>query len=579
MAGPGTFPTALGGTRHACTQIGHERDVCRSVGARGVGRGIGGGAELGRHGAAQHDTRATSTSGQLWRWSVRRHPRPMRMTTRAAALLCVGALLTGACTAEPDPKVASSATPAVQPEPEPEVQPEPEPEPTEEPREPLDPVGDPLDLDRVDVQLLTVDEGVLFGRELRDIQPEQGERAVQIAERLIADHLDAAWFDAETRFTDAAAAALLSPRALEVMDSDTAAALGALDLEPEQVSATASRIGHIVLGVDDRVDSVTASWTMTAQLTSDTDETSTLRSDGAAVLVPREDGWEAIAAEATTALDGQVLATGRVREPFTDDGGIVTFGVLGSDEGPPHRPGDPTRGRADGIHVVALDESTGRATIASIPRDTVHKGGRLNRFMALQGPAVMADELGQFAGLELDHWLMTTFQGVIGMVNSVGPVATEITVPMRDRAAQTDFDVGWRDLGGIGALAFLRDRNSVPGGDFGRSANHGRFMGFAAAHMSEREPGLRDATRLAASISRHTITDIPPSQTMPMVLLALELDPAALRLDPVGGGTGNIGGASVVIAAPGDIFGRIARGEVGVDPPDPAPEADDDAEG
>lgn len=238
--------------------------------------------------------------------------------------------------------------------------------------------------------------------------------------------------------------------------------------------------------------------------------------------------------------------------------------VIGSDIGMPYRSGDPLRGRADGLHLVAVDTAEHRATIVSIPRDTLVAGSKVNAHLAFGGPDNLVRQVERFAGFDIDYWALTTFRGIEEMTRVMGGVEIEIERPMYDRFSGSSFDPGLMRLQGPGALAFVRDRKSHPDGDFSRTRNQGRFM--AAAHRQLREEGadLRTLLHRTALFARTTVSNIPQSDLLPLALLAVRIHPDDVALVPLQGSFGTTGGgASIVHLQPGDAFERIRGGRIG----------------
>lgn len=91
-------------------------------------------------------------------------------------------------------------------------------------------------------------------------------------------------------------------------------------------------------------------------------------------------GGVVMVALALLALGAVALSTYRtvLRPAYARDGIFVVL-VVGSDAGAPYRPGDPLRGRADAIHLVAVDVDARRATVVDIPRDSVIGAPRSTR--------------------------------------------------------------------------------------------------------------------------------------------------------------------------------------------------------
>lgn len=252
-----------------------------------------------------------------------------------------------------------------------------------------------------------------------------------------------------------------------------------------------------------------------------------------------------------------------VRPAFGGDGLLVIL-AIGSDTGPPHRPGDPLHGRADGVHLLAVDPATRRATIVNIPRDSLVSGSKLTDLLTRQGPEGLTATMTAFTGVEIDYWALMTFQSIEKAVAGLGGVEVTIEQPMHDPFSGSNFEPGPRRLSGHEALAFVRDRKSVPGGDFGRTRNHGRLLRAAHAQLREQSTALPALTRKVGLFSRTTVTNIPASELLNLAFLALAIDPAHVRQDALEGsfGTGP-GGSSAVHLRTGGSFERIRAGQVG----------------
>lgn len=251
-----------------------------------------------------------------------------------------------------------------------------------------------------------------------------------------------------------------------------------------------------------------------------------------------------------------------VRPSYEADGILVVL-AIGSDIGMPYRSGDPLRGRADGLHVIAVDPASRRATIVDIPRDSLIGGRKVNGHLAVGGPERLVGQIEAYTGLDIDYWALTTFRGIEEMTRVLGGVEIDIERRMVDRFSGSNFAPGRQRLEGAEALAFVRNRKSLPDGDFGRTRNQGRFM--VATHRELVAAGLdlRDVASHAALFARTTVSDIPPADLLPLALLALRIDPADVHHVPLSGGVGTSGGASVVHLRPGDTFERIRAGQVG----------------
>jgi LCP family protein required for cell wall assembly len=266
-------------------------------------------------------------------------------------------------------------------------------------------------------------------------------------------------------------------------------------------------------------------------------------------------------------LAGNVAAMTTYRadvRPTYGGEGLLTILVLGSDVGWPDRPGDETRGRADGLHLIAVDVGQRRATVVSVPRDALIGGRKVNAHLALGGPEAMVAQMEAYTGVDIAYWALTSFLGLQSLVEAMGGVEIEVERRMSSPEAGADLHPGQQRLGGHDALAFSRDRKSQPRGDFDRTRNQGRLIAAAHAQMQSQQRDLVTLTRLSSAFIRHTHTNIPREEVMPLALLAAEIPPDQVRLVPLAGGFGTTrGGASIVHLDTGGIFDRIREGHVG----------------
>lgn len=244
--------------------------------------------------------------------------------------------------------------------------------------------------------------------------------------------------------------------------------------------------------------------------------------------------------------------------------GLLTILAIGSDIGPPHRPGDPLRGRADGVHLIAVDVSARRATVVNIPRDTLIAGRKLSDSLLPLGPDGFTATVAAFTGVRIDYWALMTFRSIENVIDGIGGVDVHVDHPMHDPFSGSDFVVGPQRLAGHQALSYVRDRSSVPGGDFARTRHHGNLMRFTHAQVRGSGTDLPELARLVALFSRNTVTSIPRSQLLPLARLALQIEPANVLQVSLQGSFGTSPtGSSIVHLQPGDAFARINAGQVG----------------
>ena len=223
--------------------------------------------------------------------------------------------------------------------------------------------------------------------------------------------------------------------------------------------------------------------------------------------------------------------------------------AIGSDA----RPGqEPRSTRADSIHLIGMDLRRRRATILGFPRDSYvsipgHGTDKINSALFFGGPELVVQTIEALTGIRIDIWVLTGFQGFVRFWNDVGPINVDVPRPMFDAASGADFTAGVHSLVGREALAFARDRHDVPGGDIGRSENHGRLLMEALGAFSKKAKANPAEFLLWVSSGwRSVTTDIAPKELFDLALTVAQFKKKAVNTMVVPASTGSAGGASVV---------------------------------
>jgi LCP family protein required for cell wall assembly len=251
------------------------------------------------------------------------------------------------------------------------------------------------------------------------------------------------------------------------------------------------------------------------------------------------------------------IVIGRAHGGYTPDPTgrrTITILAIGSDARPG---GNPLGSRADSIHVIFLHPRKQQAVIVGIPRDSWvsipgHGTDKINAAMASGGPALIVQTVERNFGARIDYWAVTSFWGIARMVDEVGGLQVRIPFRMRDPFSGSNFHPGLKRLHGKQVLAFARDRHSVASGDFGRQENGGRV--FVSALVQSQKEYRRNPSRLLTWIAagvRHMDTDLPVDEIVELAFTASRIRLKDVRNVVLPGGTGSIGGRSVVTLSMG----------------------------
>ncbi|MBT2410096.1 LCP family protein [Streptomyces sp. ISL-12] len=183
----------------------------------------------------------------------------------------------------------------------------------------------------------------------------------------------------------------------------------------------------------------------------------------------------------------QALGTDR---PAKADNGSQNILVLGSDtraDGNDKVGGgtDDGTARSDTAMVVHVYEGHKKASVVSVPRDTivdrpectdtsgtVHdaaSGVMFNSAYATGGAACAVKTVESLSGLRMDHYLEVDFSGFQQLIDELGGVEITTTQDISDPDSHLDLKAGTHTLDGEQALGLVRTRHGVgDGSDLGR---------------------------------------------------------------------------------------------------------------
>lgn len=137
--------------------------------------------------------------------------------------------------------------------------------------------------------------------------------------------------------------------------------------------------------------------------------------------------------------------------------------VLGSDSR--ESGGDPTdwkygAQRSDVMMLVNISADRKRISAMSIPRDSWvaipgHDEAKINAAFSYGGPKLTIQTVENLLGVHVDHFAVVDFEGFKKITDLLGGVSIQTTQ-------------GVQEMNGDEALAFVRERKSLPHGDFDR---------------------------------------------------------------------------------------------------------------
>jgi LCP family protein required for cell wall assembly len=196
-------------------------------------------------------------------------------------------------------------------------------------------------------------------------------------------------------------------------------------------------------------------------------------------------------------------------------------------------PGDQ---RTDVIMLIRFDRLHGSASVVSIPRDswvTVPDHGtmKINAAYPLGGPPLLIRTVEQLTRVRVDHFMIVDFAGFRSIVDVLGGVDVEVAAASTG-VGGVGFHQGSNHLDGNAALAYVRERSTLPEGDLDRIRRQQNFLRAVFTGIAKADPRqnpmqvyrLLDATTRAVSVD----DSYRPDELRELAVEAAKLGPGRL---------------------------------------------------
>lgn len=217
---------------------------------------------------------------------------------------------------------------------------------------------------------------------------------------------------------------------------------------------------------------------------------------------------------------------------------------------------EPGRFRSDTIMVVHINPDRRAAQVVSIPRDSYvevpgHGTTKINAAFSYGGPSLFVRTVERLTDLRIDHVMVVDFDGLSSVTDALGGVEITVTSPERKPDGSL-WTTGSHLMDGEEALSYVRQRKSLPGGDFDRVQRQQNYL--RAMLEKVEELGLfsnpvtlsRTVESLDAALARDEAMTPKVMRSLAWSLRDLEGDDIRWATAP-NNGSATIDGASVVL--------------------------------
>lgn len=135
--------------------------------------------------------------------------------------------------------------------------------------------------------------------------------------------------------------------------------------------------------------------------------------------------------------------------------------------------------RTDAIMIVQVSGDRKTVSVMSIPRDSWveipgYGQGKINAAYSYGGPSLTIHTVENLTGIHIDHFAVANFESFVALTDEIGGVRINLKTPQT--LAGKELGAGAQVLDGQQALAYTRERSSLPNGDFDRVKRQQTWM-------------------------------------------------------------------------------------------------------
>jgi len=137
--------------------------------------------------------------------------------------------------------------------------------------------------------------------------------------------------------------------------------------------------------------------------------------------------------------------------------------------------------RSDTLMLVHLGPGEHTASTVSLPRDSWvpipgHGSAKINAAFSWGGPPLLIQTVEQLTGVRVDHFGVIDWHGFRSLTDAVGGVPVTVPENSYDPEQHRRFTAGTHTMDGKEALAYVRQRHGLPGGELDRIKRQQRFL-------------------------------------------------------------------------------------------------------
>lgn len=196
--------------------------------------------------------------------------------------------------------------------------------------------------------------------------------------------------------------------------------------------------------------------------------------------------------------------------------------ILGVDQG---LEGRHDKGNSDTIILATANPAKNKATMTSIPRDTLanilgdpgdkYNMFRINSAYGVGGSSASMKTVSALLDVPIYYYVEVNMKALKSLVNAVGGV--DVKVPFKFSYDWCDFHKGKQHLNGRHAVAYVRMRHDDPRGDYGRQMRQRQVIN-AVVHKAISIDSIANYRKLAKVFSKYVKTNLTFNDMLALAL-------------------------------------------------------------
>ena len=195
--------------------------------------------------------------------------------------------------------------------------------------------------------------------------------------------------------------------------------------------------------------------------------------------------------------------------------------------GADNRSGINYAGRSDVNILMLVNPETKQILMINTPRDfyVSNSAGKGKKdkltHLSIYGVECSMKALEELYDVEIEHYAKINFSGFEKLVDAIGGITVYSEYSFTTNAGKVKINVGENKLNGKKALAFARERKSLPGGDRGRGKNQMKVISAIVEKATSGTTIISNYSKILNSLSGMFATDLEKSDISKLVKMQL----------------------------------------------------------